>query len=181
MKRALLVIDVQNEYFMGERTITYPAGSLGKILSAVDAANDKGIMVIYIQHTNAAENAKAFIKGSFGWQIHEKLLERKYDCIIEKKLPGSFTGTELDMLLRDKKIETVTICGYMTQMCCDTTSRQAKHLRYSVEFLSDATATHDFSNYAGSITAEELHKAILTVQASSFSKVLSTDEWMISL
>jgi nicotinamidase-related amidase len=63
-------------------------------------------------------------------------------------------------------------------MCCDTTSRQAVHLGFSVEFLSDATGTLDISNYAGSVKAEELHKAVLVTQAMRFSKVISTDEWI---
>jgi len=63
-------------------------------------------------------------------------------------------------------------------MCCDTTSRQAMHLGYKVEFLSDATGAPDVSNYAGYISAEELHKAILIVQASRFSEVLSLEDWM---
>jgi len=66
----------------------------------------------------------------------------------------------------------------MTQMCCDTTARQALHLGFSVEFLSDATGTLDIENYAGKITAADLHKAILITQAMRFSKVMTTDEWI---
>jgi len=69
----------------------------------------------------------------------------------------------------------------MTQMCCDTTARQAFHLGFAVEFLSDATGTLDFSNQAGSITAEELHKAILITQAMRFSRVMSTQDWLKGL
>ena len=75
-------------------------------------------------------------------------------------------------------IDTVTICGYMTQMCCDTTARQASHLGFSVEFLSNATGTLDIANYAGTIAAAELHKAILITQAMRFSKVMSTEDWI---
>jgi len=69
----------------------------------------------------------------------------------------------------------------MTQMCCDTTARQAFHLGFAVEFLSDATGTLDFSNQAGSISAEELHKATLITQAMRFSRVMSTQDWLKSL
>lgn len=101
--------------------------------------------------------------------------------IIDKKLPGSFTDTELEDLLKKMGIDTVVICGYMTQMCCDTTARQAVHLGFSVEFLSDATGTRDVANYAGKISAEELHNAILVTQAMRFSKVISTDDWIKGL
>jgi len=75
-------------------------------------------------------------------------------------------------------IDTVVICGYMTQMCCDTTARQAMHLGFNVEFLSDATGTLDISNSAGEISAQNLHKAILITQAMRFSEVMKTDEWI---
>ncbi|MEN6642478.1 MAG: isochorismatase family protein, partial [Armatimonadia bacterium] len=78
---------------------------------------------------------------------------------------------------RERHIDTVVICGWMTQMCCDTTSRQAVHLGFAVEFLSDATGTHAFSNEAGSVTAEELHRAALVVQASRFAKVMGVEAW----
>ena len=100
---------------------------------------------------------------------------------MEKTLPGSFTGTDLEAWLRERRVDTVVIAGYMTQMCCDTTARQAMHLGFSVEFLSDATGTLAISNEAGSVTAEELHRAILVTQAMRFSKVLSTRQWIAGL
>jgi nicotinamidase-related amidase len=177
MKRALLVIDVQNEYFTGALPVSWPEGSFNNILKAVDAANAQGIPVIYIQHTSAAAGAKTFVRGANGWELHEKLKARKRDHIVEKNLPGSFTGTDLERILKSLNCDTVVISGYMTQMCCDTTARQAMHLGYGVEFLSDATGTLAFSNNAGSVTAEELHRAILVTQAARFSAVLSESEW----
>lgn len=178
MKRALLVIDVQNEYFFGRLPVTYPLGSLGNIIKAMDAAEHNNIPIIVIQHTALQNNSATFVKGSNEWDLHESISRKKHDYLVEKNLPGSFTNTELDNILRSNGIDTVVICGYMTQMCCDTTSRQAFHLGYSVEFLSDATGTLDISNYAGRVTGEELHKAILVTQAMRFSKVVTTDEWM---
>ena len=178
VKRALLVIDVQNEYFTGKLPVTYPEGSFGKIIQAVDAANQKKIPVILIRHGSPQKDAMAFVKDSSGWEIHEELLKKDYHCIIDKQLPGSFTGTELEETLRSMGVDTVVICGYMTQMCCDTTARQAVHLGMSAEFLSDATGTLDIENYAGKISAADLHKAIQITQAMRFSKVMNTDEWI---
>ena len=178
MKKALLVIDVQNEYFTGKLPVTYPAGSFSKILQVVDAANKNKVPVILIRHGAPQKDAAAFAQGSHGWEIHAELLQRPYNCIIDKQLPGSFTGTELESVLRSMNVDTLVICGYMTQMCCDTTARQAVHLGFSVEFLSDATGTLNIENYAGKITAEELHKAILITQAMRFSKVMPADEWI---
>ncbi|MDF2856965.1 MAG: sttH [Neobacillus sp.] len=178
MKRSLLVIDVQNEYFTGKMPVTYPEGSFDKILQAVDAANQSKIAVILIRHEATQKGAAVFVKDSKGWEIHEELLKKEFVRIVDKKLPGSFTDTGLEDSLRAMGIDTVVICGYMTQMCCDTTARQAVHLGFSVEFLSDATGTLAVSNNAGEITAEELQKAILITQAMRFSNVISTDEWI---
>ncbi|EIJ42807.1 nicotinamidase-like amidase [Beggiatoa alba B18LD] len=175
-KRALLVIDVQNEYFTGQMPVTYPPQAQERVLQAIDIARQAKIPVIVIQHT-IDQVAPVFQKGTHGWALHESIAHLPADFYIEKKLPSSFTGTELEHYLRNQQIDTVVISGYMTQMCCDTTARYAFHLGFNVEFLADATATLGFSNQAGTISAEELHKAILIVQASRFSRVLRVDEW----
>ena len=176
MKKALLVIDVQNVYFTGKMTVTHPVGSLQSILRAMDAATKAGIPVAVIQH--ASSTMAAFQKGSELWRLHPEIAKRKCDVVIEKAMPGSFTGTDLEGWLRRQGVDTVVISGYMTQMCCDTTARQAAHLGFSVEFLSDATGTLDIVNAAGAVTAEELHRAILVTQAMRFSKVLTTQDWL---
>ncbi|MCX7771841.1 MAG: cysteine hydrolase [Clostridia bacterium] len=181
MKRALLVIDVQNDYFGEKFKVTYPENGFLNILKAIDAANEKGIPVILVQHTSAQAGAQLFVKDSEGWQIHDDIQKRGHLTVVEKFYPGSFTGTNLDVLLKENGIDTVVISGFMTQMCCDTTSRQASHLNYKVEFLSDATGTLDFTNEAGAIKAKELHETVLIIQAMGFSKVMSTENWVKSL
>ena len=179
VKEALLVIDVQNEYFTGKMPVTYPAGSFDNVLKAMDWAHAGRIPVVVIQHTSTAPEAVTFRKGSHGWELHDEIRRRRADIILEKTLPGSFTGTPLADWLQDRRIATVTIAGYMTQMCCDTTSRQAFHRNYAVNFLSDATGTLDITNPAGSITAADLHRAILVTQQQRFARVLTTDEWIM--
>jgi len=180
MKRALLVIDVQNDYFSDKIRVTHPEGSFARILEVMDGAARAGIPVIVVQHSNPA-GAGAFAKGSAGWQLHPEIAKRKYDLLVEKTLPGSFTGTPLESWLRERGIDTLAISGYMTQMCCDTTSRQAVHLGFNAEFLSDATGTLAISNAAGSVSAEELHRAILVTQAMRFARVQTTAQWLALL
>jgi nicotinamidase-related amidase len=180
MNRALMVIDAQEEYFTGKLPVTYPPESLDNIVKVMDAANDKKIPVILVQHTGQ-DGGETFIKGTSGWELLHEVSRRPYDYLVEKKLPGSFTGTGLENWLRENKIDTVTIAGYMTQMCCDTTARQAFHRGFRVEFLSDATGTLTVSNYAGNISGEELHRAILVTQAMRFSRVLNTADWIEGL
>lgn len=179
--RALLVIDVQNEYFTGKLPVTYPQGSLANILRAMDAAGHASIPVIVVQHAAPQPGSSVFLRGSEGWRLHPEIAGRSHDCLIEKSLPGSFTNTPLESWLREHAIDTVVITGYMTQMCCDTTSRQAVHLGFSVEFLSDATGTLAFKNAAGTVSAEELHRAVLVTQESRFARVMTTEQWLAQL
>jgi nicotinamidase-related amidase len=84
----------------------------------------------------------------------------------------------LEKRLRERGVDTVVIAGYMTQMCCDTTARQAVHLDFGVEFLSDGTGTLAIKNAAGAVTDEEMHRAILVTQQMRFSRVMTTEEWI---
>jgi nicotinamidase-related amidase len=181
MKRALLVIDVQNEYFTGKLPVTYPQGSLDNIVKAMDAASNNYIPIVVVQHTALQPESMTFRKGSHEWALHPAIESKSFDYLVEKNIPGSFTGTDLELWLRERSIDTVVISGYMTQMCCDTTARQAMHLGFSVEFLSDATGTLQISNSAGTVTDEEMQRAILVTQAMRFSKVLTTKQWIEGL
>ena len=177
MNRALLVIDVQNEYFTGALRITHPIGHLEQILAAMDAAAGK-VPTIVVQHHFPDPDKPFFQKGTSGWELHPEIKSRPHDLLVEKTLPGSFTGTPLEDWLREHHIDTVTIAGYMTHMCCDTTARQAVHRGLTVEFLRDATGTLDLSNEAGEVKAEELHRSILCAQQMMLSEVLDVPAWI---
>lgn len=179
---ALIVIDVQNEYFEGGKMpITYPENSFDNIKKTMHAARENNIPIILIQHTETWEHADSFRPGTYQHEIHPEVLEIGGDVTFEKHKPSSFHETGLDAYLKGHHIDTITICGYMTQMCCDTTARQGAHMGYQVNFLSDATGTLDFSNNSGSISAKTLHEAILVTQAFAFSKVMTADEWINTL
>jgi len=181
MKEALLVIDVQNEYFSGPLQVTYPSGSLVKILQAMDAAHIADIPVIVVKHSNPSADSTAFRPGTPAWDLHPEVAGRPSDLIIEKTFPGSFTNTGLDEWLVEHAITSVAISGYMTQMCCDTTARQAFHAGYQVTFLSDATGTLTITNTAGTVRDADLHRAILVTQQMRFSQVMTTADWIRSL
>ncbi len=180
MQRALLVIDVQDEYFHGGLPVSHPTGSLDNILAAIDAATEQGVAVVVVRHTSPP-GGNFFQVGAPEWNLLPQITERPRDLLLDKSLPGSFTGTGLEEWLRKRNINEVAITGYMTQICCDTTSRQAFHRGFSVQFLSDATGTLDISNEAGSVSAEELHRAILVTQAMRFARVVTTAQWIEGL
>ncbi len=178
MRRALLVIDVQREYFEGALPIRHPVGHLEAILEVMDAAHEANIPTVVIRHHQPDPESPIFRKGSDMGQLRDEVDSRPRDTLIDKQLPGSFTNTPLDPFLKEKGIDTVCIAGYMTQMCCDTTARQAFHRGYKVEFLRDATGTLDVQNQAGSVTAEQLHESILVAQQMFISEVLDKQTWL---
>jgi nicotinamidase-related amidase len=182
MKRAVLVIDVQNEYFAGgQLPITHPHNHLDNILRVMDSATASGVPVVVVQHTFTQPELLFFKRGTLGWELHPEVASRPRDHWVEKRLPGSFTRTGLEQWLRQRGLDTVTIAGYMTHMCCDTTARQAAHRGLKVEFLSDATGTLPVKNAAGEVDAEEMHRAILCAQQMMISEVLDTERWLARL
>lgn len=175
MNRALLVIDVQNEYFTGALPITHPKDHFPQLLEVVDHARVSQVPSVFVQHHETA--LPIFRRGTDGWKLHRELEERPSDLLLEKALPGCFTNTKLKEWLDARNIDTITIAGYMTHICCDTTARQAMHLGYKVEFLRDATGTLALDNQAGTVTAEELHRSILCAQQHFISEVIDRATW----
>ncbi len=178
MSRALLVIDVQREYFDGALPISHPAGHLERILEVMDRAAEAGVPTAVIRHHQADPQSPIFRKDSEMWQLHPDVQSRPRDVLIDKQWPGSFTGTELQDWLKKTAADTISIAGYMTHMCCDTTARQAFHRGYKVEFLRDATGTLTVENEAGKATAEQLHQSILVAQQMFISEVIGNEAWM---
>jgi nicotinamidase-related amidase len=179
-KRALIVIDVQNEYFDGALPITDPPReqSLENIGRAMAAATEAGVPVIVVRHGTKDASEGIFLEGSHAWELHPEIERRPRDFLIDKTLPGSFTDTELGSVLEDAGVDTVAITGYMTHMCVDTTSRQAAHRGLAVEILNDATGTLPLENSGGSAAGEELHRATLVAQGQFFADIVSTDDWL---
>ena len=180
MNQALVVIDVQNEYVTGGLPIVYPPveGSLARNGEAMDAAAAHGLPIVLVRHTETDETSGIFVNGSPMWQLHEVVTARPHDVVIDKTLPGSFTGTNLESWLRQRSIDALTIVGYMTHMCVDTTTRQAMHLGLDVTVLEDATGTIDISD---DLPAALAHQVELGVLASGFAQVTSTATWVTAL
>jgi nicotinamidase-related amidase len=134
-KRALIVIDVQNEYVSGNLLIEYPPvqQSLTNIGLAMDAAHAAGVPVIVVQN-HAPETAPLFAKGSSGWELHATVAERPRDHYVQKTLPGAFTETNLAQWLDKHHIDTLAVVGYMTHNCDASTIVQAMHAGLTVEF-----------------------------------------------
>lgn len=176
--RALIVIDVQNEYVTGGLQIAYPdrAGSLANIGKAIDAARAAKVPVVVVQNWTAP-GSPLFAKGSPGWQLHDVVASRPRDHYIEKQLPSAFTGTDLADWLRERNIDTLTVVGYMTHNCVAATVYEALHRGLKVEVLGDAVGSVPYANRAGSASARQIHESYLVVFQSRFAAVLPTAEW----
>ncbi|GAC1034073.1 cysteine hydrolase family protein [Pseudomonas sp. No.21] len=181
-KRALIVIDVQNEYVSGDLLIEYPPvdQSLANIGRAMDAATAAGIPVVLVQHL-APEDSPIFARGSRGAELHALVADRAHDHRVQKALPSALTGTDLGPWLRERGIDTLAIVGYMTQHCDESTARQARHEGWNVELLHDATGSVPFANDLGSASAEEIHRVFTLVSHTGFAAVASTEQWLAAV
>lgn len=181
-RRALLVIDVQNEYFTGKLRIEFPPveSSLPNIALAMDTARAAGIPVIVVQH-DTPEGAPVFARGSDTWQLHPVVAERPADHCINKTQASAFAGTDLGQWLSDQGIDTLTVVGYMTHNCDAATIYEASHRGLTVEFLADATGSLPYANAAGQASAEEIHRVFSTVFHSNFAAVTSTAHWVAAV
>ncbi|BAP87652.1 isochorismatase hydrolase [Burkholderiales bacterium GJ-E10] len=178
-RRALIVIDVQNEYVTGNLRIGYPPvqEALNRIGEAMYAAREIGIPVIVVRH-NAPETSPLFAQGSSNWELHAVVASWPQDHRIEKTLPSAFVGTDLDAWLRQREIDTLTVAGFMTHNCCASTIIDAMHRGYAVEFLSDAAGSVPYRNEAGAASAETIHRTFLVVFQARFAAVARTPGWV---
>lgn len=145
MNTALLVIDVQNEFFQGGKI---PLWNTEKILDnvkqAIHKAKEKNIQPILIRHVMPSEQAPFFTKGSEGVEIHPEILLAAPDApVVEKNFADGFEGTDLESILTEKGIKELIVCGMMTQNCVTFTSISQKAEKYKVKLLADCCTTTD--------------------------------------
>ncbi|AZO13431.1 cysteine hydrolase [Mesorhizobium sp. M2A.F.Ca.ET.043.05.1.1] len=178
-RRALVVVDVQNDYNGGNLAIQHPpfAETVVNVARAMDAAAAAGIKIVVVKQM-APETSPIFAKGSHGGELHAEIARRSRDHYVEKTLPSAFTGTDLEAWLRANAIDTIAVAGYMTHNCDLSTIIHAVHMGFAVEFLSDASGSVPYANSAGYASAEDIHRVVSVVLQSRFAAVLKTAEWI---
>ena len=179
MTDALIVIDVQEEYFSGRLPIAFPLGDagLGRILAAMDHASAAGVPVIVVRH-NGEPGEGTFEPGSPTHALRPEVAGRPHDLLVDKTLPGSFTGTGLGDWLDARGVDHLTIVGYMTNVCCDTTARQAIHAGMGATLLLDAVGVPTMPTVDGvPLDAETLQRAALAPLALIGVEVITVDAW----
>jgi nicotinamidase-related amidase len=178
-RRALIVIDVQNDYINGNLSIQFPdvQTSLVNLEKAMDTAKRCSIPLVIVQ-TILPAKAPFMAAGTHGAELHEVISSRDRDHYVQKDLPSAFAGTDLDEWLHKNEIDTISIAGFMTHNCDLSTIVQAVHAGFSVELLSDTSGSVSYENKAGKASAEEIHRVFCVVFQSRFAAVMTTEEWI---
>ncbi len=178
-KCAVIVIDMQKEYFKKGGFLEVPDGPevKRKITGLVAAARGHGVPVIHVRHISARPLNATFQAGTDAVDFVEGLLPEDGEMVITKTRPSSFYLTNLETELERRGIDSVIVCGLMSFMCCDTTARDANARGYTVYFVKDATAAIAL----GDLSASTIHAATCAVQASGFSRVVTTDEMIAQI
>jgi nicotinamidase-related amidase len=177
MTQALLLIDIQNDYFPGGAMelvgSSAAAVQAGKLLQAF---RQKALPVIHIQHIAAKPGATFFLPNTAGVQIHESIAPASGEALFQKHYPNSFRETLLLAHLREHQISQLVIAGMMTHMCIDTTTRTAADLGFQCVLAHDACATRALSFNGATVSAESVQTAFLAALNGLFANVLSVEE-----
>ena len=172
-KRALIVIDVQNEYFPGGAWALPDAPTaMPNIAALVAGARARGERIAFIRHVTP-EGSPVFARGSAGAELRPELGVGADDTVIEKSHPSAFQDTTLGDWLRDGGETELDICGFMTQMCCDTTTREAYRNGFKARLFADACAARDLEANGQQVPHQMVHAASLASLAR-FAQVIHT-------
>jgi nicotinamidase-related amidase len=179
-RRALVLVDVQQEYFGGPLEIQHPphTESLPRIVAALDAATAAGVPVVAVQHT-AGQGAPVFDPTTPGFELHPDVESRRTDAwkSVVKTYGSVFAGTDLLEWLRDHEVDTITLVGYMTNNCVIASAAEAETHGLAAEVLSDATGAIHIANAAGFADARTVHSTLLALLHSNFAAVADTATW----
>jgi nicotinamidase-related amidase len=147
MKKALLIIDLQNDYFPGGKfPLWNTEATLSNIEKAIHAANIKNIPIIHIQHVADPESGIApfFNQGTEGVAIHPRILAAAPKApVVVKQFADGFWKTNLEKILSESGITELLVCGMMTQNCVTHTAISKSAEKYMVSILSDCCTTVD--------------------------------------
>ncbi|MEH6888813.1 cysteine hydrolase family protein [Bacillus sp. JJ864] len=179
MKTALLLVDIQNDYFpngkMELRSADEASEYAKRILQHFRETNQP---IFHIQHVSMQEHATFFLPNTEGIHIHESVRPFQQETVILKHFPNSFRETSLLQELQNSQIEQVVVCGMMTHMCIDATVRAAFDFGFTCTVVHDACATKDLIFKNVSIPAVYIHNTILASLNDVYAEVISGAEFL---
>jgi len=177
MNHALLLVDIQNDYFPDgkmELSASPEAGENARRLLL--AFRKSGLPVVHIQHLSVRPGSSFFLPNTEGVKIHTSVTPIEGEAVFQKNYPNSFRQTPLLDHLRQDGITRLTIAGMMTHMCIDTTVRAAFDLGFDCCLAHDACATKSLSFAGFTVPAGQVQTSFLASLNGLFARVLPTNE-----
>ncbi|MDD2851783.1 MAG: cysteine hydrolase family protein [Desulfuromonadaceae bacterium] len=177
MSTALILIDIQNDYFPGGRMEL--AGSIEAATATarlIAAFRKSSWPVIHIRHIAAQPMATFFIPGTAGADIHQSVAPLPDEPVIVKHFPNSFRETTLLEQLRTSGVDTLLVCGMMSHMCVDATVRAAFDVGFSCIVVHDACATRELTFNGVVVPANHVHASYMAALGAVYAQVKCMDE-----
>ena len=178
-KRALLVIDIQNDYFPGGRWelagMDKAAANAARLIESARAAGEP---VVHVRHEFQSADAPFFAPGSDGARIHPAVAPADGETVVLKHYPNAFRETGLKDILDRDGITDLVICGAMSHMCVDAATRAAKDLGYACTVVHDACASRDLEFDGVRVPAAQAHAAFMGALGFAYATLATTDEFI---
>lgn len=182
MALALLLIDIQNDYFPGGAMELVGAdAAAARAADLLTAFRAKALPVIHIQHLANRPGATFFLPGTAGAEIRAAVTPAAGETLFRKHFPNSFRETPLLEHLRGQGITHLLIAGMMTHMCVDTTTRAAADHGLACSLAHDACATRALSFGGVAVSADDVQAAYMAALNGSFAKVAPAAELIAAL
>jgi len=177
MKKALLIVDIQNDYFPGGRMQLEGSEAASLRAGALLAAfRERRMPIFHIQHVSVRPGATFFLPGTDGIKIHANVAPAGNEPVVQKHFPNAFRETPLLDSLRQSGIQEVVIAGMMTHLCIDATTRAASDLGFKCMLAHDACATRALSFGDTRVPAEQVHCSFLSALNGAYAAVQATAE-----
>lgn len=181
MNTALLLIDIQNDYFPnGRMPLEKSIEACQKAQEVLQVYRSRQLPVIHVQHISTRPDAIHFLPCTKGVEFHPNIQPIKSETVVKKHYPNSFKDTTLLSYLTKNRIKHLTIAGMMTHMCIDATARAAYDLGFACTVLHDACASKnlEFNNMV--IPAQTVHQAFMAALQPLYANVVSVRELLQS-
>lgn len=177
MRKALIIIDIQNDYFQGGNCelVNSEEASL-KAKKLLEYFRKNSLPVFHIQHINVKKGATFFLPDTKGVQIHENVKPLDNEIIIEKNFPNSFLQTDLETKLENQNIKELVICGMMSHMCVDSTTRAAFDLGFDVTVAYDSCTTKNLEFNGKIIKHSDVHNSFMAALKAVFAKLETVED-----
>jgi len=175
MTTALLIVDLQNDYLPGgAMPLVGSDAAVAQAARLLARFRDDGRPIVHVRHLSVQPGATFFLPETPGAEIHPALHPAPGEPVVEKNFPNSFRDTTLQQQLKELDVDTLLICGAMSHMCIDTTTRAAFDLGYRCSVAADACATLDLEYAGHQVAAVDVHAAYMAALARPFANVDTT-------